>query len=138
MLDDYRSNSNSKAVNSSNPFYSYYMYLPNHSMTKYTADDFNQIIISKGYKSKSESAMYGEGNSFIASQDKYGVNAMLTFAAALNESASGTSWIAKNKNNLFGHGAYDSCPTRISTGYPCRSSIIIYIIPSIQSIIFLL
>lgn len=117
MLDDYRINSNSKAVNSSNPFYSYYMYLPNHSMTKYTADDFNQIIISKGYKSKSESAMYGEGNSFIASQDKYGVNAMLTFAAALNESASGTSWIAKNKNNLFGHGAYDSCPTECATTY---------------------
>lgn len=117
MLDDYRNNSTSKAVNSSKPFYSYYMYLPNHSMTKYTADDFNQIIISKGYKSKSESTMYGEGNSFIASQDKYGVNAMLTFAAALNESASGTSWIAKNKNNLFGHGAYDSCPTECATTY---------------------
>lgn len=117
MLDDYKSNTTSKAINNSNPFYSYYMYLPNHSKTKYTADDFNQIIISKGYKNKSESVMYGEGASFIASQDKYGVNAMLTFAAALNESASGTSWIAKNKNNLFGHGAYDSCPTECATSY---------------------
>ena len=117
MLDDYKNNTTSKAVNNSNPFYSYYMYLPNHSKTKYTADDFNQIIISKGYNSKSESVMYGEGASFITSQDKYGVNAMLTFAAALNESASGTSWIAKNKNNLFGHGAYDSCPTECATSY---------------------
>lgn len=117
MLDDYRNNSSAKAINSKNPFYSYYMYLPNHSMTKYTADDFNQVIISKGYNSKSASAMYGEGSSFIASQDKYGVNAMLTFAAALNESASGTSWIAKNKNNLFGHGAYDSCPTECAVTY---------------------
>lgn len=117
MLDDYRENTTTRSINSSNPFYSYYMYLPNHSMTKYTADDFNQIIISKGYNSKSESVMYGEGASFIASQDKYGVNAMLTFAAALNESASGTSWIAKNKNNLFGHGAYDSCPTECATAY---------------------
>lgn len=117
MLDDYRNNGVTKAINSNNPFYSYYMYLPNHSMTKYTADDFNQVIISKGYNSKSESVMYGEGSSFIASQEKYGVNAMLTFAAALNESASGTSWIAKNKNNLFGHGAYDSCPTECATTY---------------------
>lgn len=117
MLDDYRENDVSRAINKSSPFYSYYMYLPNHSMTKYTADDFNQIIISKGYKSKSDSVMYGEGASFIASQNKYGVNAMLTFAAALNESASGTSWIAKNKNNLFGHGAYDSCPKECATTY---------------------
>ena len=117
MLDDYRENTASRAINSSNPFYSYYMYLPNHSMTKYTADDFNQIIINKGYASKNDSVMYGEGASFIASQDKYGVNAMLTFAAALNESANGTSWIAKNKNNLFGHGAYDSCPAECATTY---------------------
>ena len=117
MLDDYKENTTAKAINTSSPFYSYYMYLPNHSKTKYTADDFNQIIISKGYNSKNDSAMYGEGASFIASQDKYGVNAMLTFAAALNESASGTSWIAKNKNNLFGHGAYDSCPAECATTY---------------------
>ena len=117
MLDDYKENKVGRAINKDKPFFPYYMYLPNHSMTGYTADDFNQIIKSKGYNSKSQSAMYGEGASFIASQDKYGVNAMLTFGAALNESDSGTSWIALNKNNLFGHGAYDSCPRECATKY---------------------
>ena len=117
MIDDYRKSSHANAVNSSNPHYAYYLYLPNHSKTAYTADDFNQIIKNYGYNSKSESVLYGEGASFIESQNVYGVNALLTFSAALNESAKGTSKIAKDKNNVFGHGAYDNCAYDCATFY---------------------
>ena len=117
MIDDYRKSSHANAVNSSNPHYAYYLYLPNHSKTAYTADDFNQIIKNYGYNSKSESVLYGEGASFIESQNVYGVNALLTFSAALNESAKGTSKIAKDKNNVFGHGAYDNCAYDCATVY---------------------
>lgn len=117
MLDDYRNNTSSRAVNSNSPYYPYYMYVSNHSRTKYTANDFNQGIINKGYTSKSQSAMYGEGNSFILSQERYGVNALLTFSAAINESATGTSAIALRKNNLFGHNAYGANPFDKATTY---------------------
>ena len=117
MIDDYKNNTHSRAINANNPHYAYYLYLSNHSKTAYTADDFNQIIRNYGYKSKSESVLYGEGESFIESQTKYGVNALLTFSAALNESAKGTSSLAFGKNNLFGHGAYDSCPYTCATLY---------------------
>ena len=68
--------------------------------------------------------MYGEGASFIASQEMYGVNALLTFSAAINESATGTSSIAFAKNNLFGHNAYDSCPFTCATTYKTVSEAI--------------
>lgn len=116
MLNDYRSGGYSGAVNQEG-YYPYYLYLPNHTKTRYTADDFNQIIKNYGYNSKQDSAMYGEGSNFILSQKKYGVNALLTFSAALNESAAGTSAIAKGKNNLFGHGAYGNDPYASATSY---------------------
>ncbi|MCI8778151.1 MAG: SH3 domain-containing protein [Bacilli bacterium] len=145
MLDDYKSDNYSKAVNKNNPFYAYYLYLPNRSQTAYTADDLNFFITQKGYTSKPDasikyvddngnfigginrngiSLMVGEGASFIASQETYGVNALLTFSAAINESATGTSAIAFAKNNLFGHSAYDSCPFTCATTYKTVSEAI--------------
>lgn len=145
MLDDYKNDSYSKAVNKDNPFFAYYLYLPNRSETSYTADDLNYIITQKGYTSKPDasikyvddygnfisginrngiSQMVNEGASFIASQDLYGVNALLTFSAAINESATGTSTLAFAKNNLFGHKAYDSCPFTCATSYKTVSEAI--------------
>ena len=109
MLKDYKDNDYQRAVNSLSPHYSYYLYLSNHSKTKYTEDDFNLLISSKnlvGDKTlPNYSAMFEQGKSFIESQNTHGVNALLTFSAAVNESDYGRSTIAKNKNNLFGHGA---------------------------------
>lgn len=145
MLDDYKNDNYNKAVNKDNPYYAYYLYLPNRSQTSYTADDLNLIINQKGYTSKPDasiryvddngnfigginrngiSQMVGEGASFIASQEMYGVNALLTFSAAINESATGTSELAFAKNNLFGHRAYDSCPFTCATTYKTVSEAI--------------
>lgn len=145
MLDDYKTDNFNKSVNKDNPFYAYYLYLPNRSQTSYTADDLNYIIEQKGYYAKPDatiryvddygnfinginrwglSQMYGEGASFIASQEMYGVNALLTFSAAINESATGTSSIAFAKNNLFGHNAYDNCPFTCATTYKTVSEAI--------------
>ena len=137
MLEDYKTNSTERAVNKS-PYYAYYLYLPNRSQTSYTSDDLNFIIQQKGYHSQPNqnikyvddngnfiggidrnglSKLVGVGQDFIDSQEHYGVNALLTFSAAINESATGTSAIAFAKNNLFGHNAYDSCPFTCSTTY---------------------
>ncbi len=50
------------------------------------------------------------GKEFEKAQEKYGVNAYFLAAMASLESANGTSQIAKDKNNLFGFGAYDDSP----------------------------
>ncbi|MDD3392448.1 MAG: DUF5011 domain-containing protein [Bacilli bacterium] len=153
MLDDYRNNVSTNAVNKDNPFYAYYMYLPNHSKTGYTAEDFNLIITNKGYtKTKDEdvdyvifntgtnvyefdssisrsgiSLMYGSGQSFVDAANTYGINALMMFGTALNESGNGTSIIAFLKNNLFGLGAADSNPVSGARSYDSvRNSIFDY------------
>ena len=109
MLDDYRAGKYSGSVNYNSPYYAYYVYLPSHSVTGYTASDLDNIIASKGYNA-STSKMYGTGQYFKEAEATYGQNALMMFSTAMNESANGTSKIAMDKNNLFGYGASDSNP----------------------------
>ena len=60
MLDDYRNSKYTSSVNYNSPHYAYYLYLSSHSVTGYTANDFDNIIASKGYNA-STSKMYGTG-----------------------------------------------------------------------------
>ncbi len=126
MLTDYRNGVYSSSINSNNPYYSYYQYLPSHSTTSYTAQDLDNIIESKGYN-ESNSKMFKTGAYFKEAEEIHGSNALLAFSTALNESAYGTSAIAMNKNNLFGYGAYDSCPYDCAHSYSSpRESIMSY------------
>ena len=126
MLDDYRSGKYTSSVNASNPHYAYYLYLSSHSVTGYTASDFDNIIASKGYTA-STSKMYGAGQYFKEAEATYGQNALMMFGTAMNESASGTSRIAMDKNNLFGYGAADSCAYDCAYSYnSVRDSIMDY------------
>ena len=125
MLDDYRAGVYSNSVNSNNPHYSYYLYLTSRSTSGYSASDLDSIIVNNGYNSSSK--MYGTGSAFKEAEEKYGTNALLAFATALNESAWGTSSIAQAKNNLFGYGASDSCPYDCAYSYNSpRDSIMDY------------
>ncbi|MEG1647524.1 MAG: DUF5011 domain-containing protein [Bacilli bacterium] len=138
MLDDYKTDDYKNSINYLNPYFNYYMYLPNHTKTLYTKENFDQIIRDNKFISKPEpnityvndnggwiagidrsgmSQMYGEGASFIESQELFGVNALLTFSVAINESGTGTSKIAFAKNNLFGHGATDDNPFKNAIKY---------------------
>lgn len=126
MLDDYRSGTYSHSVNVNSPHYSYYLYLPSHSVTGYTAEDLDNIIASKGYTA-STSKMYGAGKYFKEAEETYGQNALMMFGTAMNESANGTSKIAMDKNNLFGYGAADSCAYDCAYSYnSVRDSIMDY------------
>ncbi len=130
MIDDYKNNTYENSINYTNPYYNYYMYLPTHSKTGYTATSFNQIIAlsfssnllqSQSYYIDTAtgaftansrvgiSLLYGQGAYFIEAQETYGVNALLSFSAAINESATGTSALSFGKFNIFGHGANDGC-----------------------------
>lgn len=121
MLKDYRNDTRQNSVNPTNPYYNYYQYLPQRTQTIYTVEELDSIITDKA-KAYSSSIMLEDGKSylgatFIENQDKYGVNALLTLGIAANESAWGSSNIALEKNNLFGHKAYDSDPNGNSNKY---------------------
>ena len=49
----------------------------------------------------------GLGHAFQAMEERWGVNALFGIAVAAHESAWGTSYLAKSRNNLFGIAAYD-------------------------------
>ena len=52
------------------------------------SEAYNGFLAAKGY---TNSVMWNTGQYFIAGQQNYGVNAMLVFAQACNESAYGTN-----------------------------------------------
>ena len=62
--------------------------------------------LEKGLKA----GLKGLGNTFVAAEKTYGVNAVFLASVAALESAWGTSHYARQRNNLFGYGAYTSNP----------------------------
>lgn len=131
MLNDYKSGINNNAVNFNNPYYNYYQYLPHRTRSNYTVSDIDDYIKNTlGYRSKAnsypapsnQSMLYNEGAYFYSAESLYGVNSLLMFAVARNESGNGRSRLSIEKNNLFGHSAVDSDPyasgsSYISTGH---------------------
>ena len=113
MIVDYKNGVYSNSINSNNPYYNYFQYLPARSKTSLTASQFDQYtnqMVSSG-------KLLNIGSSLISNQNTYGVNALIMYANAALESGWGQSQIAINKNNLFGHGAVDSNPYYGANGY---------------------
>ena len=121
MISDYTSDSRAHSVNSNNPYFNYYQYLPLRSTTSYSASDLNSTINGK---ISSTSKLKDLGNDFVNNQNTYGVNALLMASIAINESGWGDSSIAKNKNNLFGLNAVDASPSQRANYYSSVSACI--------------
>lgn len=113
MIDDYKNGVYSNSVNSNNPYYNYFQYLPARSKTSLTASQLDQYTIQMVSSGK----LLNSGSSLISNQNTYGVNALIMYANAALESGWGQSQIAINRNNLFGHGAVDSNPYYGANGY---------------------
>lgn len=138
MSSDYRAGHRNSAVNKSNPHYNYFQFLSHRAPSNYTEDNLrNYIEDIRGFKKQpnhsdtnkltaDESKLFGTQGAFITGQTKYGTNALLSLGVALNESAHGRSNIALKKNNLFGHGAYDSAPGTSAGGYESPEASILY------------
>ena len=58
------------------------------------------------------------GAAFTWAERDTGINARYLVAHAILETGWGTSWIAQQKHNLFGHHAYDRDPLRYATRFP--------------------
>ncbi|AXQ67757.1 peptidoglycan hydrolase [Bacillus phage Kioshi] len=72
-----------------------------------TAADLDKWIDSKAPK---DSMMRGMGETFLKAGQMYGLDPRYLVAHAAEESAWGTSSIAKKKGNFFGIGAFDNSP----------------------------
>lgn len=126
MIDDYRNETYENSVNAKTPYFNYYQYLSHRAKTSYVSKDINGYISNTlGFVGKAktypcaqnESQLYQEGYSFIDAQNTYGANALMMLSLAINESGFGKSQIAIEKNNLFGHAAYDHAPNASANGY---------------------
>lgn len=112
---DLKENTKKRAVNSGNPYYSYFNNLSFRSKSNYTADEIDRYITAH---TASDSKLRNLGAALKEAENTYGVNALLTLSVAINESGWGQSRIAKDKNNLFGMGAIDSDPYNGAYKYP--------------------
>ena len=115
MIDDYNGGTRTNAINADNPYYNYFQYLPLRSKTAYTTDQLNNVLNSK--IAGRTSAMTNIAGTFLNYQNQYGINALIAIGVAANESAWGTSNIARNKNNLFGLNAVDTSPGQSANTY---------------------
>ena len=73
----------------------------------FTLEQFTKALTDSKDKNKifEKNAKY-----FYYIEKQYNINGMFVAAVGIHESAWGTSRIARDKNNLFGYGAYDSNP----------------------------
>ncbi|MDF9866791.1 beta-N-acetylglucosaminidase [Bacilli bacterium PM5-3] len=134
MVTDYKNKTRKNAKNAKKPYYDYYQYLPLRSKSTIPASTLTKRLLqkepkagNKGFKETKKftpcsgksftstysgyySIVYNQSSLFVTNQNKYNLNAGIIYGIMLNESANGTSNYARHYKNLFGWGAYDSCP----------------------------
>lgn len=120
LILDYQGGNNYNAVNKSTPFYNYYQFLSFRSESSVTANQLNTYLRDrKGFTSaptdwdsmtSTQSKLYGSESSFVDLGRKYGTNPLMNFGVSINETGWGRSWLAVDRNNVFGHNATDSSP----------------------------
>ena len=73
-----------------------------------TLSDYKTIL---GYNTSDKNSIFADNyEAFYNAEQTYGVNGIFIAAVGIHESAWGTSYLAKEKNNLFGYRAYDRDP----------------------------
>jgi beta-N-acetylglucosaminidase len=68
--------------------------------TNLTSDEIESLLAG--------TALAGIGDAIVEVEERYGINALFTISLAMLESGHGESYLARNRNNLFGICAYDS------------------------------
>ena len=104
LIKDLKDNTNENSINKDNPYYNYYTYVPGRYKTIYSVNEINEYIKENVPEN---SVLLNKGKVLVDVQNKYGVSANLILSIAMNESNRGTSKMAREKNNIFGLGAYD-------------------------------
>lgn len=76
--------------------------------TGLTLSDYKTML---GYNKSDKNSIFADNvEYFYNAEQKYGVNGIFIAAVGIHESGWGTSYLAKEKKNLFGYKAYDRDP----------------------------
>lgn len=81
---------------------------------------------------RSDSGLIGLGNTFVRVGKQYSINPVYLAAHAAWESSWGNSTIARDKNNLYGWTAYDSCPYACATTFASKTDSVETVVPVIK------
>ncbi|GAA0229293.1 peptidoglycan-binding protein [Haladaptatus pallidirubidus] len=81
---------------------------------------------------RSDSPLIGLGSTWVDVSYQEGINPVYMAAHAAWESAWGTSNIARDKNNIYGWKAYDSCPYSCAESFSSKSQCIRTVMPVIR------
>lgn len=83
-------------------FYNYYSFTNMRSKTNYTGVELDRYLVEMSGRNPASSTMTNQGNTFISAQNTYGMNALMIYSMAAQESGFGTSTYAQNPANLNG------------------------------------
>ena len=85
-------------------------------------NDYKTIL---GYNASDKNSIFAHNyEAFYNAEQKYGVNGIFIAAVGIHESALVTSYLAKEKNNLFGYRAYDRDPINSAQDFESYESAI--------------
>lgn len=125
IIQDHQEHTTTRRINTE-PYYFHYQFMSQATKSAYTTEELNYYIeYYLGFTQSptqfpitgNASILYDVGGAFIQAQNTYNVNAIGMFGLACNESDFGRSELAYEKNNLFGHAAYDDSPTQSAASY---------------------
>ena len=133
MSDDYRNDIRDNAVNSEEPYFNYFQYLPYRTLSNYSASDFDHYLkeemnfmgMLSSYNDNNgdgandvvnRSQLYNVANTVKANEIINGTNALLTLSAAINDSDFGKSRDSFYLNSLFYSVTFNNDFAR-ETGY---------------------
>jgi uncharacterized protein YgiM (DUF1202 family) len=101
-----------------------------NAKTNFTGAQIDEAIRSV----RSDSPLIGLGDAMVFTGEQESINALYIAAHAAWESAWGTSDIARYKNNLYGWGAYDSCPYECAKSFSSKDDCIDYVMAQIKDL----
>lgn len=116
MISDYNSGGRKGAINSSEPYYNYFQFLPVRSQSKLNSAEMRRMLVDNGFNTPKKSRLFEMEQYFIDFQNLFGGNAGIAFSTAVHESYYGSSNFARKRSNFFGHNAVDSKPD-LATSY---------------------
>jgi len=96
-----------------------------------TAKSIDEFFAKQPVKNRS---LQGIGTAVMAASEKYGIHAAYIVAHAILETGWGTAKIYKEKNNLFGWGAFDDSPYESAGKFPSREDCIDFVLGRINSL----
>ena len=124
MINDERDHTHKQSTNKESPYYNYFQYISQRTTSHYQKDELDAYFKDQLAINYSITSFYDKDDlihdiltqsnlpqalpAFLQYQNQYGANALLNLGLSMNESATGKSVLAYQRNNLFGHAAFDS------------------------------